>query len=493
MKFSFQHKTFIEHEIEPTKWAIIGEEKALNWLEFEQAVESVCTFFKSKGWDQLQFPVLLYGHKETEMIVAMYACMKMEIPYIPTDVVYPKERLVSIQKIAGCELVINCTTTPLKLDNTTEIQFTNGAIECMQKAEISLEKIQSNDPLIYIIFTSGSTGEPKGVQISTEAIRDFTQWMTSDFGFTSSDVFINIALLSFDLSVYEVMSFGTLGATLMLNAKTTTENPALLLDRIKAYQGTIWVSTPSFSFIYSRIEDVSALQTLKYFLFCGELLPHPLAKTLVEKFPEACVYNTYGPTEATVATTQIVIDAEILSKYNPLPVGKSKPRSKLLIEDDEIIIVGKNVSKGYLNRPELNAEKFITIDNERAFKTGDTGYLENDLLFFKGRNDDQVKLHGYRIELNEITSKINEIDCVLQAETIALRRNEEVKKIVSLITVQPSWKSKLDLIERIQFQLAASLPPYMIPSDFKIVEKIPLNQNGKADKKLLEQMYLQKN
>lgn len=493
MKFSFQHKTFIEHEIEPTKWAIIGENKALNWLEFEQAVESVCAFFKSKSWDQLQFPVLLFGHKETEMIVAMYACMKMEIPYIPTDVVYPKERLISIQKIAGCELIINCTTTPLKLENTTEIQFTNGTLECTQTAAISCGKTPTEDPLIYIIFTSGSTGEPKGVQISTEAIRDFTQWMIDDFGFTANDVFINIALLSFDLSVYEVMSFGALGATLLLNAKKTTENPAFLLDRIKTYQGTIWVSTPSFSFIYSRIEDVSALQSLKYFLFCGELLPHPLAKTLIEKFPTACVYNTYGPTEATVATTQVVIDAEILAKYNPLPVGKSKPRSKLLIENDEIIIVGKNVSKGYLNRPELNAEKFITIDHERAFKTGDTGYLENEMLFFKGRNDDQVKLHGYRIELNEITSKINEIECVLQAETIALKRNEEVKKIVSLISIQPSWKSQPNLLEMIQSNLTQSLPPYMIPSDFKIVENIPLNQNGKADKKLLEQMYLQKN
>lgn len=493
MKFSFVHKTFVEHEIEPEKWAVVGENSALTWTEFKKAVDSMCHFFQKNGWDQLEYPVLLYGHKETEMIIAMYACIQMEIPYIPADVVYPIERLNSIRTIAQCELVINCTQTPLNLANTIEVQFTAGALECKQAIDCTLRTTAATDPLIYIIFTSGSTGEPKGVQISTEAIRDFTEWMTTDFGFTSDDVFINVALLSFDLSVYEVMSFGALGATLLLNSKTTTENPELMLKRIEANRGTIWVSTPSFSFIYSRIDDVSSLASVKYFLFCGELLPHPLAKKLVEKFPTATVYNTYGPTEATVATTQVIIDAAILEKYNPLPVGKSKPNSTLLIENEEIIIVGKNVSLGYLNRPELNAEKFITINNQRAFKTGDVGYFENEMLFFKGRNDDQVKLHGYRIELNEITAKINEIDGVLQAATIALKRNEEVKKIVSLITIQPSWASQSNLIEMIQSNLSNSLPPYMIPSDFKIVDRIPLNQNGKADKKLLEQMYLQKN
>lgn len=492
MKFCFNKKDFIEHEIDPQKLAVIGENNALTWEQFEQKVSDFCAFFKAKGWDKLEFPVLLYGHKQTEMIVAIYSFIKLQIPYIPCDVIYPNERIESIIEITKSNLIVNCSGQKVTFSKINNVDFQNFTFIQTQISDVSLTAEKSADSLIYILFTSGSTGVPKGVQISTEAIRDFTQWMQEDFDFTKTDVFVNIAVLSFDLSVYELMSFGALGATLLLNSKTVSENPELLMDRIAQYNGTIWVSTPSFSFIYSRIDEVSRLNSLRYFLFCGELLPHSLAKSLVEKFPKATVYNTYGPTEATVATTQIKIDQEILANYPILPVGKSKPRSKIVIDNDEIVIVGKNVSLGYLNRPDLNVEKFITIDGERAFKTGDQGYLENDILFFKGRNDDQVKLHGFRIELNEITSKLNDIDIVLQAETIPLKRNGEVKKIVSLIQLKAEIDTSEDWKPSIIQQLGITLPYYMIPSDFKFIERMPLNQNGKADKKMLEMMYLGK-
>ncbi len=490
MKFCFKNKDFIDQHIDGDKLAVVGDNKELTWNQFEKEVNDFCSVFREYNWDKLKHPVLIYGHKQVEMIVAIYALMKLEVPYIPADVIYPSERIEAILEISQCEIVINCTGENLSFIAQQVISYSNLSLSFSEKFNVELEQTKPIDPLVYLIFTSGSTGEPKGVQISTEAVQDFTQWMCDDFGFTSADVFVNIAVLSFDLSVYEVMSFGALGATLILNSKTIAENPDLLLARIKKYQGTIWVSTPSFSFIYSRIEDVSSLDSLRYFLFCGELLPHGLAKTLVEKYPKAIVYNTYGPTEATVATTMIKIDAGILANHPVLPVGRSKPRSQLRIENDEIIIVGKNVSKGYLNRPDLNSEKFITIENQRAFKTGDLGYLEDEVLFFKGRNDDQVKLHGFRIELNEITCQLNDLEFILQAETIALRRNGEVKKIVSLIQLKPNENQSKNWKEVVIEKLSAKLPYYMIPSDFMFVENIPLNQNGKADKKMLEQIYL---
>lgn len=492
MRFCFDSKDFVEKHIDADKLAIIGENGEITWAEFDQRVSDFCAYFEAKGWNKLNYPVLLFGHKQVEMIVAVYGLMKMEIPYIPADIIYPKERITSIQTISKTDLIINCTDDAIDFQDVNIVSFRKNQLSLEQNSSVNLAEQKPIDPLVYLIFTSGSTGEPKGVQISTEAVRDFTKWMREDFGFTKDDVFVNIAVLSFDLSVYELMSFGALGATLLLNSKTVSENPDLLMDRVEKYKGSIWVSTPSFSFIYSRIDEISRLDSLRYFLFCGELLPHSLAKTLVEKFPKAIVYNTYGPTEATVATTQIKIDATILEKYPILPVGKSKPRSKLIIDNDEIVIVGKNVSKGYLNRPDLNAEKFVTIDGERAFKTGDQGYLEDGVLFFKGRNDDQVKLHGFRIELNEITSKLNDIGIVLQAETIPLKRNGEVKKIVSLIQLKAETDASKDWKGYIIEQLEATLPYYMIPSDFKFIERMPLNQNGKADKKMLEQMYLDK-
>lgn len=492
MRFCFDSKQFVDREIDAAKLAVIGENGEISWTQFEARVNEFCTFFKEKGWDQLKFPVILYGHKQLEMIVAIYGLMQLEVPYIPADVIYPKERIESIKQISKTNLIINCSEETLDFEQVSILSFRENTLTLLRESDMLFADRKPADPLVYLIFTSGSTGEPKGVQISTQAVQDFTQWMSTDFGFKPHDVFVNIAVLSFDLSVYELMSFGAVGATLLLNSKAVSENPDLLMERVHKYQGTIWVSTPSFSFIYSRIEDVSPLDSLRYFLFCGELLPHSLAKVLVEKFPKAIVYNTYGPTEATVATTMIRIDSEILEKHPVLPVGKSKPRSQILIDQDEIVIVGKNVSLGYLNRPDLNAEKFISINGERAFKTGDQGYLEDGILFFKGRNDDQVKLHGFRIELNEITSVLNDLSFVLQAETIPLKRNGEVKKIVSLVQLKSGAEKDKDWKTELIAGLNSKLPYYMIPSDFKIIDKMPLNQNGKADKKMLEQLYLAK-
>ena len=284
------------------------------------------------------------------------------------------------------------------------------------------------------------------------------------------------------------MTFGAIGGTILLNNKTCTADPQLLLPRINKYKGSVWVSTPSFALVYARMGEDPLMDSIRTFLFCGEVLPNGIAKKLITNFSKAKVINTYGPTEATVATTLVEINEEIVNTYDSLPVGKTKRESQLLIENEEIIIVGPNVSVGYLNNDQLNKEKFTIIDNQRAFKTGDTGYLENGMLFFNGRNDDLVKLHGYRIELNEITTALNTIDGVVNAATIALQRNGSVKKIVSLIHTQATT---IDM-ELLKKQLLKTLPIYMIPSDIKIVAHIPLNQNGKADKKLLEKLYRQK-
>ena len=142
-----------------------------------------------------------------------------------------------------------------------------------------------------------------------------------------------------------------------------------------------------------------------------------------------------------------------------------------------------------MNNDELNAAKFTIINGQRAFKTGDQGYLENEMLFFHGRNDDLVKLHGYRIELNEITASLNNLPYILHGATIALKRDGIVKKIVSLVQLDSTSTLKIN-VESVKQDLAKTLPVYMIPSDIKFIEKIPLNQNGKADKQLLEQIYL---
>lgn len=489
MKYCFQKKIFIEVEENIDRMAVSGTYGEYTWKEFYTKVNDLISIFESEKLSSDFNPVIVYGHKSADMMVAIYACMSLNIPYIPVDSSYPINRINKIIEAASCNLIINTTNDSLADYSISEIKL-NTQISYSKSVNKHKSHPKNLLDLVYIIFTSGSTGEPKGVQISNEAVRSFTKWMSSDdYNFNSSDVFINTALLSFDLSVFEVMTFSAIGASIVLNSKEETSNQNLLLEKVQKINGTVWVSTPSFAFLYSRLEKDNRLDSIHTFLFCGEILPHNLAKELHQKYSKSRLINTYGPTEATVATTIVEITDEILEKYNPLPVGISKMDSRLEIEDEEIIIIGPNVSVGYINRDDLNIEKFGLKNNQRSFKTGDKGYIEDNMLFFFGRNDDMVKLHGYRIEINEITSVLHNLPYIFQAATVALERGGIVKKIVSLVLLK---HGETKTVVEIKEDLKKTLPEYMVPADIKMVTDIPLNQNGKADKKALIKLYMGK-
>ncbi len=204
------------------------------------------------------------------------------------------------------------------------------------------------------------------------------------------------------------------------------------------------------------------------------------------------------PTEATVTTTLIEITKEHWENKPVLPIGYKKPDSEILISNDEndrekegeIIIVGDHVSVGYLNNEELNKKKFKLINNKRAFYTGDMGYYQGDTIYLLGRNDDLIKLHGYRIELSEISNEIMKEEEVLIAVTIPLKRGKEIKRIVSFIITTVDTKKHDELLNGIYKRLNIHLPSYMLPGDIKIIEKFPYNKNHKIDKAKLVEMYI---
>jgi D-alanine--poly(phosphoribitol) ligase subunit 1 len=239
------------------------------------------------------------------------------------------------------------------------------------------------------------------------------------------------------------------------------------------------------------------LPHVRRFLFCGETLTSQTAAHLLRRFPRAEVWNTYGPTEATVATTSIRIDAGILEKYSPLPVGRAMPGSEIFVvngnrellpanERGEIIIAGPNVSLGYLARPDLTADAFFQYRGQRAYRTGDFGRFRDNLLFFEGRIDEQIKLSGYRIELGDVEANLRALATVRDAVVVPVIKDGSAQSLAAFVLLAARDEaSHFNLSHGLRNQLRDRLPAYMLPRKFVFLDAFPMTPNGKIDRATL--------
>jgi D-alanine--poly(phosphoribitol) ligase subunit 1 len=243
------------------------------------------------------------------------------------------------------------------------------------------------------------------------------------------------------------------------------------------------------------------LPALRRFLFCGETLPNEVASALLDRFPDAEAWNTYGPTEATVATTSIRIDREVLAKHSPLPVGRAMPGTEVFIrgedgtrltggERGEITIAGPNVSPGYLGRDDLTARSFQSHDMTRAYRTGDWGRERAGLLFFEGRMDNQVKVNGFRIELGDLESNLRALTGIADAVVLPVEKAGRIDSLAAfIIETERSTGSDFERAARLKTRLAERLPAYMVPRKILFADSFPMTPNGKVDRrKLAEQL-----
>jgi len=218
---------------------------------------------------------------------------------------------------------------------------------------------------------------------------------------------------------------------------------------------------------------------------------------LLDRFPQAQVWNMYGPTEATVATTSIHIDAAILEQYSPLPVGRVMPGSQVFVVDansqelppnerGEIIITGPNVSPGYVGRSDLTARAFSEYRDQRAYKTGDLGRFRGGLLFFEGRIDEQIKLSGYRIELGDVETNLRALPTVRDAVVIPVIKDGAAQSLTAFISLAArNETSDFKLAHNLRNQLGERLPAYMWPRKFVFLDAFPMTANGKVDRTAL--------
>lgn len=447
-----------------------------------------------------QSPIIVYGHMEPGVVVAFLGSVKSGHAYIPVDSSTPLNRLQQIIEKSNAEILINFTD--IVMDNVNEqIKLLNtadlNAIFSRPYTELSDETWVKDDDNFYIIFTSGSTGNPKGVQISYSNLNSFVGWILSDFDIENNQTFLNQAPFSFDLSVMDLYPSLASGGTIYAVDKATFNQPKILFDEIAKSNLNIWVSTPSVAqmFFLEPTFNQDMLPKLKKFMFCGEALSVDIANELKNRFPSATIYNTYGPTEATVAVTSIIVKDEMLENKKALPVGKVKDDCKVYIinpdgefqnqgDPGEIVIAGESVSKGYLGEPNLTNKSFFEIDGRAAYKTGDTGFIRNNLLYCLGRIDYQIKLNGYRMEIEEIEHHILRSKFVKHVVVMPVKRKDKITHLLAAVVAnEHDFTKDFELTKAIKKDIQKYLPDYMIPRVFKYVTAVPITNNGKLDRK----------
>ena len=426
-------------------------------------------------------PIAVLGHREPEMLIAFLGAVKSGRPYVPLDTAFPQQRIDKILETSRAALVL----TPKDILQFSALQVRGPA-----------RGVQGDEPF-YILFTSGSTGEPKGVIITLACLEHFITWMLAEQRFTQlGEVFLNQAPFSFDLSVMDLYCSLATGGTLFSISRDRIANPKELYRALASSGVTTWVSTPSFAQM-CLVEDKfseAMLPRVRRFLFCGETLPPQTAAQLLKRFPKAEVWNMYGPTEATVATTSMRVDAAILERYSPLPVGHAMPGTEILLvnrnrevvppdERGGIIIAGPNVSPGYLARPDLTADAFFQHRGQRAYRTGDFGRFRNGLLFFEGRMDEQIKLSGYRIELGDVEANLRALATVRDAVVLPVIKDGAAQSLAAFVVLAVrDDASHFNLSQRLRKQLSERLPAYMLPRKFAFFDTFPMTANGKVDR-----------
>lgn len=446
-------------------------------------------------------PVIVYGHKNPLMVVCFIACVKSGRAYCPIDVNVPQSRVEAIIDEVRPEIILAIEELNIKGSRIVCLKDIKDVIE-MGSGRISTDKYVQADDVFYIIFTSGSTGIPKGVQITRNCLDSFIRWAVN-LGNGISDgedhVFLNQAPFSFDLSVMDLFLCLYTGGTLWALSKSVQNDTKSLYKSLKESHANVWVSTPSFADLCLAEPSFSEelLPDVTDFLFCGEILTNRTVDRLTKRFPNAKIVNTYGPTESTCAVTGVTITPELNKVCAPLPVGNPKPGTWIRIIDEngtimpdgkqgEIVIVGDSVSVGYWNDAEKNKLSFGTTSEGgkpyRYYKTGDCGYLMDGMLYYVGRIDLQVKLHGYRIELGDIENNLLKIPGIEQAVVIPKYRDGKISSLAAGFTVSMQIEDERETVIKIKEMLKMNLPEYMIPKKIKILSSLPRTNNGKVDR-----------
>lgn len=505
--------------------AVVYDDKTLTYGELNQRANQLAHFLIEEKQVKPDCLVGICIERSVDMVVGILAILKAGGAYVPLDPGYPEARLEHMLNDAGLTTVITRSdlvlTTPVKdvhavcLDSEKlKHQLSNQSKEnpCVQKRGLTPSHAA------YVIYTSGSTGIPKGVTVIHSGVVNYLSYVSRCY-FTSVVGAVASSPLAFDATVTSLLGPLVAGKRLELIPQDGRELECLAEHLLNSEAATLFKITPAhMEGLAHYLSHVTVPDLPHWFVIGGDQLSSKIAREWKLKvLPRATLVNEYGPTETVVGcSTFFVTDTKPMDRERPaVPIGKPIDNTSLLVLDTakeivpvgvagELYIGGAGLARGYLNQPNLSAEKFVhnpfhktgdPSSSERLYKTGDlVRWLPEGNLEFLGRIDHQVKIRGFRIELGEIEETLHKHDDVTEA--VVLARDEEhsgdklLVAYVVAVEIEPSNEegtgaAQQKLIERLRHHLQKSLPEYMVPSAFVFLERLPLTNNGKINRNAL--------
>ncbi|MBD0257036.1 MAG: amino acid adenylation domain-containing protein, partial [Cytophagales bacterium] len=450
-------------------------------------------------------PVGLLSERSEWMVVAILAVLKAGGTYVPIDPAYPAERIAFMLADAGVRVLLTDQLTTFEQVKPV-VGNLPAVISLQQDGELlaaypvtNPARLNAADDLAYIIYTSGSTGQPKGAMIEHRNVVSLFCHEGFKFDFNTGDVWTLFHSFCFDFSVWELFGALFFGGQVVIVPREIAGDPDAFIDLLSRKAVTVLNQVPSmFSRIATRLlshPDPPQL-ALRYVIFGGEALQPTLLRPWHERYPRVQLVNMYGITETTVHVTyQPIGRAEIDQGVSN--IGRPIPSLRIYLLDEEqhlvpegvageIAVGGAGVSRGYLNQPELTAQRFIADPfraGERLYRSGDLGRrLPDGNLEYLGRMDQQVKLRGYRIELGELENRLMQQAAVKEAVAKIWSDQQGNEYLVAYLTAHAG---QMVSTEQIRTALSEQLPAYMVPGYLILLEQLPLTANGKLDRRAL--------
>ncbi|MGG7175941.1 amino acid adenylation domain-containing protein, partial [Clostridium paraputrificum] len=476
------------------KVAVVYEKEKLTYEELNEKSNILGLKLRELGIKPNDF-VAIVAERSLEMVIGILAIIKAGAAYVPIDPKYPEERINYI--LSDCKAKVLLTyKAEVKFEEVLQINLADN--KTFEGEGKNIEKVNTPEDLLYLIYTSGTTGKPKGVMVKHSNIINYS---SNNDKSTMSGVFKwnlnnmgSVTNMCFDIFATEIIFVFVNGMTTFIANSDEQVDINYLSSFIERNKVEILQTTPSrVRILLSQPEKLKELRSLRYIIVGGEVVERDLVDK-VHEYTDAVVVNGYGPSETTISSTANEISRETIE--NNISIGKPIANTQVYILQrlnlcginvpGELCIAGDGVTKGYLNKPELTAEKFI--DNPygegKLYRTGDLArWLSDGNIEYLGRIDEQVKIRGFRIELEEIANVLHKIEYVNNVAIITKEDGSGEKAIYAYIVSDIN----IDLKE-IKKEIRKELPDYMVPAYIMQIEEIPVTRNGKVDKKALPEI-----